>query len=382
MPVFTSNYPKTKSRKGILPTPQRVRALPDYTGKGVTIAFIDSGFAMHPDIAERVLIHVNAPTERIIEQPRVMCTDLMSWHGQMTSVIAAGDGSLSNNKYRGIASDSNLVLIKIGTPKYQVKEDDILRGLTWLVKNHARFNVKIANLSVGGDYVNLSPEHPIHQAVRTLVHAGITVVVAAGNSGKNSLVPPASAKDAITVGGYDDHNTMTRKNWTLYNNNYGIGTDSKPKPEIVAPAQWIASPILQGSRVEREARWLGPLLHDAKGAVERLLSEGRQDLQLSPQRISTPNLYAKLQAKINQHKLIDSHYQHVDGTSVAAPIVSSIVAQMLEAEPRLTPADIKHILIRTAKPLNGVPKKKQGAGAVNARKAVNMAKRYYYRPPK
>jgi serine protease AprX len=78
---------------------------------------------------------------------------------------------------------------------------------------------------------------------------------------------------------------------------------------------------------------------------------------------------------MNEQKFIHPHYQHVDGTSMAAPIVSGVVAQMLEANPSLTPAQVKEILMVTADPLNDAPAERQGAGAINAGRAVAAALR-------
>jgi hypothetical protein len=60
---------------------------------------------------------------------------------------------------------------------------------------------------------------------------------------------------------------------------------------------------------------------------------------------------------------------------MAAPIVSGVVAQMLEANPSLTPAQVKEILMTTADPLNDAPAERQGAGALNAGRAVAAALR-------
>jgi serine protease AprX len=84
-------------------------------------------------------------------------------------------------------------------------------------------------------------------------------------------------------------------------------------------------------------------------------------------------VYATLQARIHAHKLIDAHHQHVDGTSVAAPIVTSVIAQMLEANPGLTPQQIRAILTTTALKLPGVENERQGAGVLNAARAVKEA---------
>src|SRR5438552_7831833 len=77
--------------------------------------------------------------------------------------------------------------------------------------------------------------------------------------------------------------------------------------------------------------------------------------------------------KVNSNNVISSHYKHVDGTSFAAPIVSSIVAQMLEANPYLTPHEVKQILIITAERLPHVEVDRQGWGVVNPRSAVARA---------
>lgn len=379
MPLFTSNVPRhNRDQRAVLPTPERVGAPAQYTGRGVTIAVVDSGFYMHPDLGGRVLVHADATTNHVTEQPQVMETSDLSWHGQMTSVIAAGDGSTSGGRYRGIASESSLVLVKISSPRGQVKERDILRGLRWLIDTHRRFNVRVVNLSVGGDDYSDDPDHPLHVAVRRLTEAGIVVVAASGNHGRDWLVPPASAPDAITVGGYDDHNTTDRSQWTGFHSDWGSACDGSGKPDIVAPAAWIASPILPGSQVEREAFWLGPLLEsESERALRRLLTRGYGDLGLPREITLHPDhsLYEMLQARINTHKLIDAKHQHVDGTSVSAAIVSAVVAQMLEANSGLTPAQIRAILIDTAYPLANMPLAQQGAGAIDPARAVRAAMR-------
>ncbi|HET9532820.1 MAG TPA: S8 family serine peptidase, partial [Blastocatellia bacterium] len=64
---------------------------------------------------------------------------------------------------------------------------------------------------------------------------------------------------------------------------------------------------------------------------------------------------------------------HVDGTSFAAPIVSSIVAQMLEAVPDLKPHEVKYALIKTASRISHIDVDRQGWGRVNPRAAIHAA---------
>lgn len=378
-PTFNPNYPPFKRGKTtMLPTPTRVGAPQDYTGRGVTIAFVDAGFYMHPDLGDRVLVHADATTNHIIEQPQVMESSDLSWHGQMTSVIACGDGSTSNGRYRGIASGANMVLVKVSNPRGGVKEADILRGLSWVYDTRQRYNIRVVNLSVGGDFHSNDPNHPLHRIVRQLTDEGIIVIAAAGNANRDYLVPPASAPTAITVGGYSDNNTLEREQWTVYHHDHGSDLNGGIKPEILAPAEWIPSPILPGSLVDREARWLAPLINgSADKALQRLLKKGYSELGIDAAMADQPDeqLYHMLQARINGYKLIDHAHQHVDGTSVSAAIASSVVAQLLEIEPSLTPDEIRAILTTTAKPLPNVPGWLQGAGAINPARAAQIAAR-------
>ena len=86
-----------------------------------------------------------------------------------------------------------------------------------------------------------------------------------------------------------------------------------------------------------------------------------------------PLLRQLITIKLREGNVINEHYKYVDGTSFAAPIVSSIVACMLEASPRLTPPQIKRILIDTAERVHDIEVDRQGWGVVNARRAVELA---------
>jgi hypothetical protein len=125
----------------------------------------------------------------------------------------------------------------------------------------------------------------------------------------------------------------------------------------------------------REARWLVPMLAltpDEQYAFMLLLRTGLRDFSFidTLRGFSDEALRRRVQARIDEHKLVDEHHQHVDGTSVAAPIAASVVAQLLEADPSLTPADIKHILTSTARLMPGVPSERQGAGVIDAAGAL------------
>lgn len=65
----------------------------------------------------------------------------------------------------------------------------------------------------------------------------------------------------------------------------------------------------------------------------------------------------------------------MDGTSFAAPVVASLIARMIEINPTLTPAAVKHILISTANRIRGAEAIRQGFGVLDARRALEAARR-------
>jgi serine protease AprX len=182
--------------------------------------------------------------------------------------------------------------------------------------------------------------------VARLVDEGVTVIVAAGNDGERNIVPPATASSAVTVGGLDDHNVFDRDHRSLWHSSYGATWMGNEKPELVAPSVWVAAPVLPMTDVAREAAAL----------FER---RAAGDTSCEP--------------RIAELKLITPHYQHVDGTSFAAPIVAGIVACMLEANRSLSPNRIRQLLILACRRVEGAPIERQGAGAIDAGSAVALA---------
>ena len=91
--------------------------------------------------------------------------------------------------------------------------------------------------------------------------------------------------------------------------------------------------------------------------------------------LAAPLLRQLITIKLQEGNVINHHYKFVDGTSFASPIVASIVACMLEANPKLTPQQVKRVLIDTAERVDGIAVERQGWGVVVPRKAVELASR-------
>ena len=372
LPAIGPHFPiKTTDDFIVIPTGLRVNADPRFTGKGVTICFIDSGFSMHPDLVaakKRVkrIVDITARTDG----PEVK-NAAAAWHGTMTSVVCAGDGYLSNGLYKGIACEAELVLLKVMDEEGSITTENICKALQWVLDNGDKYDIRIVNMSIGDDMTGSSKQSAVDALCEQLIEREITVVAAAGNSQNGTIKPPADSLHVIAVGGVDDENTIREAPQKLYHSAYGATVDGLSKPELVAHAIWIAAPILPNSSEQKESHTLHQLL---QLPIEELMSEAKKPgTQLNIPILDGDDsnlLRAQILTRIRTCKYISPHYMHVDGTSFAAPIVSAIIAQLLEIDGSLSPDAIREILFSTAKRINNLPAERQGFGVVQPRKAV------------
>jgi serine protease AprX len=363
----------------VLPTPLRMDADERFTGRGVTIAFLDSGFYAHPDLTKPInrILAYHSIFSSDGDQTSLETNDVASWHGMMTSVVAAGNGGLAEGFYRGTASDANLVLIKIGRTG-RISEAQIQKGLEWVLEHREEFQIRVVNISAGGDFEESYLTNSLSQTVEKCTRAGLTVVCAVGNAGHmpgHPVLPPASAPSCIAVGGLDDQNSLDRARRGMYRSSYGPTIDGLQKPEVIAPGIWVAAPILPKTPTAEEAELYSELNStpdDDLGAVIEAHAGIDRDLDEAAS-LRIPLLRQLITIKLREGNVINQYYKYVDGTSFAAPIVSSIIACMLEANPRLIPQQIKRVLIETAEHVHDIEVDRQGWGVVNARRAVEKA---------
>ncbi len=344
---------------GVLPTPMLLGHDSRFAGRGVTLAMVDSGFFPHPDIAigragaNRVRAWADCCAPRIRrrffdrnEPPRWPAWNRRAasqWHGTMTAAVAAS----SNSIYRGLAPEAELVLVQTWDADGRITNASIARALRWLFVNREHLKLRIVNLAVGGDPMRRVEGNFVDRAVQQLVDAGIVVIAAAGNSGIERLLPPATAAGAIAVGGLETRNSPDHAIWRMWHSNWGISWAGVSKPDLIAPSRWLAAPVLPGSAVAAEA--------------EELFSRRSRD--------------SDAEKRIAELKLLSPHFQHVDGTSFAASITAGVVACMLEAAPGLKPEQVRTALTSSARLLPDVPNARQGAGAVQPADAVKHALR-------
>lgn len=365
----------------IIPTPLRINAVSRYSGKGVTIAFLDSGFYPHPDLTmpdNRVLKYVNIPhpDEDDFDDPANN-----AWHGMQTSVSAVGNGYLSGGLYKSIAYNADVVLVKASDREGRITTEYMIRGLKWILEHHREYNIRIVNISLGEGREQSYLDNALDQMAEALWQAGIVVVSAVGNDGSRFITPPSSAPSVITVGGFDDKNELNQHYYGMYHSSYGPSIDGLMKPELIAPGIWVAAPILPDTEFYRQSELLSYAHKADDQEMLRALKDDFDNVPFEPEALDLEpsQLRREIENWLAQNKIIGVHYQHVDGTSFSAPIVCSIIAQMLEANPHISPRRIKQILCGTTDKIFNIPIEQQGHGLIHPRKCVKEAENDRYR---
>ncbi|MEW9671532.1 S8 family peptidase [Ammoniphilus sp. 3BR4] len=296
------------------------------TGKGITIAILDTGIFPHPDLRNRII----GFRDFINNRNDVPYDD--HGHGTHVAGCAAGNGRMSRRRihgqprrgFIGTAPRANLVGVKVVNAQGRFNNSDLIAGIQWCLDHRTRFKIRILNLSLVSDEINeRCIDSPLCQAVEAAVKKGLVVTVAAGNRGpnNNTITSPGNSPLAITVGAVDDHNTITQPDDTVANfSSRGPTRDGRTKPDIVAPGVNIIS-------------------LRAPGSTDDVRKPG---------------------ARVGKWYFTNS------GTSMATPIVSGIVAQILQCRRNLAPRQVKTLLKLNAVNL-GLDINKQGNGEVNVR---------------
>ena len=234
--------------------------------------------------------------------------------------VAAGNGARSNGKYAGIAPGANIAAVKILDSEGKGDAADVLAGVQWLIDNKERYNIRVANLSIGT--ADVGSADPLVRAVEAAWDAGIVMLVAAGNNGPaaGTVTSPGNSRKVITVGASDDDKTVTI--WddsVVHFSGRGPTAECIVKPDIIAPGAEITSCLT-----------------------------------------NTP-LSAARRAAL---KIVSPDYVQMSGTSMSTPLVAGAVALLLEQNPRLTPNEVKLLLKRSAVSLRYTPNQ-QGWGLLN-----------------
>lgn len=287
------------------------------TGRGIGVAVIDSGIALHPDLSGRVTVDQNF-------NPNINGNDDAYGHGTAVAGIIAGDGTASNGQYIGIAPQANLINLRVNDGTGAAPTSSIMNAIMWAVLNKNAYNIRVMNLSLLASVQESYRTSPIDAAVEYAWLKGIVVVVAAGNNGPNSMLyAPANDPYVITVGATDDQGTVSRADDMLAGfSSYGVTQDAVSKPDFVAPGRHIITTLAPNSSFA----------------------------------LNYPAF------------MVGTQYIQLSGTSVAAPAVSGVAALYVESNPTVRPGQLKGVLLATA---NRLAFAGSGAGYADAARAIS-----------
>ena len=318
-------------------------------GTGVGIAIVDSGiYSAHKSIGSRVVYSQDFTGQNRVDDP--------FGHGTHVASAAAGNASLYSGSYGGIAPNAHLINLRVLNSEGVGATSQVLGALDWIYSNRIAYNIRVTNLSLGAPAVTTYKNDPLCVAVRKLSDAGVVVVAAAGNDGKDefgrkqygAIHAPGNEPSAITVGASNSFDTdsrtddvvttyssrgPTRSFWT---DRSGINHyDNLIKPDVVAPGnKLIFAEAVDNYLVTNHPEW---------------------DTNLSPSKPAQKMMY-------------------MSGTSVSTPLVSGAAALLLQANPKLTPNMVKMILMYSAQQLPDMNLLEQGAGELNIEGAIRLGK--------
>jgi serine protease AprX len=337
---------------------RQVQQLLGYDGAGVGVAIIDSGITgWHDDLTYQG----HNPNVQVVNGQRVVqFVDFVNGltskyddngHGSHVAGIIGGNGFDTLGARAGIAPGSDLVSLKVLDANGGGYISNVIAALDWVVSNHALYNIRVVNLSVGAAVTESYLTDPLTIATKRVVDAGVVVVTAAGNIGKNAttghiqygaVTSPGNAPWVITVGAYSHMGTLTRLDDKMgdFSSRGPTAVDYDAKPDVVATGVGTASLSVPGSTL-----FLSNAAYLMKGSLAGVTG--------------TP-------------------YLSLTGTSMASPVVAGTVALMLQANPKLTPNLVKAIIEYTSQDMR-YDRLTQGAGFLNAKGAVDLAR--YLRNP-
>ena len=269
-----------------------------YDGAGSTVAIIDTGIdGNHSSLDDQD----DDPTTN---DPKVIAfydpvnnpsltngTEVFAYddqgHGSHCAGTTAGTGAPTYD-HIGMAPQASLVGVKVLDAGGSGSFATVMAGMEWTVENRYKFNIRAASMSLGGPGAiewTSSEEDSVNRYANEMVRAGIALFIAAGNTAVSAQIgTPGSAEDAITVGALDKNSAIA-----VYSSQ-GPTEEGRIKPNIA----YVGSNVMSVA-----------------------FNTGDQ-------------------------------YTDMSGTSMATPGAAGVAALMLQANPDLSPFDIRNIMQETA----------------------------------
>lgn len=294
------------------------------TGRNVTTAIIDTGVYPHGDLSRPYRIitffkdFINSLSEPYDD----------NGHGTFMCGVMAGSGSMSDDRYKGIAPGSRIIMLKAFNSVGEGAFSDILAAIGWVVENRKKYNIRLLCLPFGADAIVPYKSDPLCRACEAAWNSGLIVITASGNKGPDhgTITTPGIDPFVITVGSCECRDSNIR-NWTIPDfSSRGSKKGDETKPDFIAPGWGITS-------LSSDKRYVP--------------GKGRKP---TPSYLETP-------------------YCQMTGSSVSMAVAAGCIALCLEKMPDISGKDLKGILNLSCQTLNEV-KTAQGSGVINMKKLI------------
>ncbi|HUJ20929.1 MAG TPA: S8 family peptidase [Bryobacteraceae bacterium] len=303
-----------------------------FSGSGVGVAVIDSGIN---DVWDLKLGTSNSVSRIVYSQSFLTTTKQTSdafGHGTHVAGILAGNGNYSGGLanstriFRGMAPQANLINLRVLDQNGNGTDSGVIAAIQQAISLKSKYNIRVINLSLGRPVFESYTQDPLCQAVEQAWKAGIVVVVAAGNQGRDNsygnsgyatIAAPGDDPYVITVGAMKTMGTLTRADDLIasYSSKGPTLLDHIVKPDIVAPGNRIISLLASKSLLQSQ---------------------------------SSVNLIPYSYYQNTKSASTSGDYYRLSGTSMAAPMVSGAAALLIQQNPSLTADQVKARLMRTA----------------------------------
>ncbi|MBS1809802.1 MAG: S8 family peptidase [Acidobacteria bacterium] len=373
-------------------------------GSGIGVAVIDSGVGMNAANKEFVATSGNSRLVHFKDfSDDLGATRAYDDYGHGTGVagVIAGNGWASKQTgadrlewypgnygdFDGLAPNASIVALRVIRKDGSGTISSVIKAIDYAIALQAKYNIRIINISLGAPVVQSYRTDPLCLAAARAVKAGIVVVCSAGNYGHNdviisydangkpvyqtvygSIVSPGNDPSVITVGATKDPQE-TLLTWR----------DASTPPNVAkSPAPLRRSDLIVAQYSSRGPTLVDGLVKpDVVAPGTQIITTAANNTALLLDKVLPQNVMPPTSASG-----VKKMYCQLSGTSFAAPVVSGIAALMLQANPTLTPGQVKALLIFTAQKLEGSARPwrsladslfSQGAGLVNAHGAVRLA---------
>ena len=321
-----------------------------------SVLVIDSGVdATHADLqfGTKVIQNVQTPVAAgtlpgftpHVSIENVPNTDQTVGHGTHCAGIIGGTGLRSGGLYTGVAPGTKIIGAGLGAGIFVING---LAAWEWGLANQFRYNIRVVSNSYGGSGA-FDPDNPITIATKMAYDRNIAVIFAGGNAG------PAK----------DTYNPYAKAPWVI-----GVAAGSKEGDLADFSSRGVRRDIRLSNEDPNDDFNAPTITAPGTGRIYET-NAGRFTSAVVSTR-STVNLTANgLDADADLPLAHIPFYTQISGTSMATPYIAGVVALMLDADPTLSPDEIREILTSTATRMPGREEWEVGAGFVNAHAAVD-----------